>query len=77
MGPDGMNPSVLMELVDVIRRPLSLKNPGDGKRFLRPGDKQTPVFKKGKEYPVNYRPVSLTPVPGKMIEQQILEIISR
>lgn len=38
----------------------------------------TAIFRKGKtEDPVKYRPVWLTSVPGKVLEQLILESISK
>jgi len=58
--------------------PSSLKSCGEQEKCLRTGGKAnvTPVFKKGKKQkPGNYRPVSLTSIPGKKVEQLILEVI--
>ncbi|KFO72633.1 RNA-directed DNA polymerase from mobile element jockey, partial [Cuculus canorus] len=82
MGPDGIHPRVLKALVDVLSKPLSII-------FLRswltgevPLDWRlanvVPIYKKGcREDPGNYRPVSLTSVPGKVMDQVILSAIMK
>ncbi|PKU49450.1 rna-directed dna polymerase from mobile element hypothetical protein [Limosa lapponica baueri] len=73
MGPENIHPKALKELVDVISRPLSVIFEKSWRLGDIPEDwKKTNVtfiYKKGlKEDPENYRPISLTSVPGKAIE---------
>ena len=73
MGPDGLHPRVLRELVDVVAKPLSIIL----QQFWLIGDVPVdwklanvmPIFKKGwKDDPGSYRPISLTSVSGKVME---------
>ncbi|KAK4815580.1 hypothetical protein QYF61_004097 [Mycteria americana] len=77
MGPDEIHLRVLKELADVLTKPLSIIYQQPWLTGEVPADWRlanvTPIFKKGwKEDPGNYRPVSLTSVPGKLMEKIIL-----
>ncbi|KAK4830936.1 hypothetical protein QYF61_014309 [Mycteria americana] len=81
MGPDEIHPRVLKELAEVLTKPLSIIYQQSWLTGEVPVDWRlasvTPIYKKGwKEDPGNYRPVSLTSVPGKLMEQIILIAIT-
>ncbi|CAM5084542.1 unnamed protein product [Natator depressus] len=80
MGPDALHPRVLKELADVIPEPLAIIFENTWRSGEVPDDWKkanvVPIFKKGKkEDPGNYRPVSFTSVPGKIMEQVLKESI--
>ncbi|GAB0183673.1 mitochondrial enolase superfamily member 1 [Grus japonensis] len=81
MGPDGIHPTLFRELVEVVTKPLSIIYQQSWLTGEVPVDWRlasvTPIYKKGQKVdPGNYRPVSLTLVPGKVMEQIILSAIT-
>ncbi|RMC12732.1 hypothetical protein DUI87_10257 [Hirundo rustica rustica] len=82
MGPDGIHPRVMRELADELAKSLSIIYHQSWLTGDVPDDWKlasvTPIPKKGgREDPGNYRPVRLTSVPGKIMEQFILSVITQ
>ncbi|GAB0199184.1 mitochondrial enolase superfamily member 1 [Grus japonensis] len=82
MGPDGIHPRVLRELAEELAKPLSIIYQQSWLTGEVPDDWRLanvmPIYKKGqKEDLGNYRPVSLTLVPGKTMVQLILSVLTR
>ncbi|NWZ36396.1 RTJK polymerase, partial [Brachypodius atriceps] len=82
MGPDGIQPRVIRELADELAKSLSIIYQQSWLTGEVPEDWKLasvmPIHKKnGKEDPGNYRTVSLTSVPGKVMEQFILSAITQ
>jgi len=72
IGPVGIHPRVLRELAEELAKPLSIIYQQSWLTGEVPNDWRiasvTPIYKKGqKEDHGNYRPVSLTSVPGKIM----------
>jgi len=81
MGPDGIHPRVLRELVEVLTKPLFIIYQQSWPTREVPADWRlvivVPIYKKGwKEDLGNYSPVSLTSVQGKVMEWIILSPIT-
>ncbi|KAK4823321.1 hypothetical protein QYF61_000923 [Mycteria americana] len=79
---DGIQPRVLRELVEELAKPLSIIYQQSWLTGEVPDDWRlanvTHIYKKGKkEDPGNYRPVSLTLEPGKIMELFILSALNR
>ena len=79
-GSDGMHPKVLRELSEELAEPLAAIFRSSLQEGKLPHQWKsanvTPLFKKGsKNDPGNYRPVSLTSIPCKLMEKVVREAI--
>ncbi|KFQ06181.1 hypothetical protein N329_02190, partial [Haliaeetus albicilla] len=85
MGPNGIHPRVLRELAEVLPKPpfiiyqqsWSTGEVPDDWRLANVTPIYKPIYKKDQREDLgNYRPFSLTLVPGKIMEQFILRLLT-
>uniref|UniRef100_A0A8C3CW89 Reverse transcriptase domain-containing protein n=1 Tax=Cairina moschata TaxID=8855 RepID=A0A8C3CW89_CAIMO len=81
MGPDGIHPRILRELAEELAKLLTIIYQQSCLSGEVPVDwwleNVMAIYKKGwRADPENYRPVSLTSLPGKLMEQIILSVIT-
>ncbi|KAL8609842.1 hypothetical protein ACOMHN_020677 [Nucella lapillus] len=79
-GPDGISPRLLRDLANEISPALTLLYQSSINTGIVPQNWRTanvtPVFKKGERHrPENYRPISLTSVPCKILEHIVVSTI--
>ena len=79
-GPDSIHPKLLKETQSIIKKPLQIifeKSLTEGKiPNIWKNANVTVIFKKGENGKAeNYRPISLTSVPGKLIERLVINAI--
>ncbi|GAB0182372.1 mitochondrial enolase superfamily member 1 [Grus japonensis] len=82
MGLDGIHPRVLRELAEELAKPPSIIYQQSWLTGEVPDDWRlanvTPIYKKGRKEDLgNYRPVSPTSVPRKIMERFILSVLTR
>ena len=79
-GPDGMHPRVLQQMANTLDTPLAILFNKSIKDGILPEDWKcanlSSIFKKGSKLDAgNYRPVSLTSVPCKILESLIRDSV--